>query len=72
MSLCRGNKIEDETQRYSSMRDSPFQRWKKDDDIPKLSHENLISQLMNSYDYNVNLRLIIFTSSCFEIRDKFI
>ena len=26
------------------------------DDVRKLSHENLISQLMNSNDYNVNLR----------------
>ena len=39
----------------------------KIDDIRKLSHENLISQLMNSNDYYVNLRLIVFISSCFEM-----
>ena len=42
------------------------------DDVRKLSHENLISQLMNSNDYNVNVGLIMFISSCFEIRDKLI
>ena len=42
------------------------------DDVRKLSHENLISQLLNSDDYYVNLRLIMFISSCFEIRDKLI
>ena len=38
----------------------------KVDDIRKLSHENLISQLINSNDYYVNLRLMMFISSCFE------
>ena len=50
-------------QRYSSMRDiflSKIER--KVYDIRKLSHENLISQLMNSNDYYVNLRLIVSTS----------
>ena len=42
------------------------------DDVGKLSHENLISQLMNSNDYNVNLRLSMFISSCFEMRNKLI
>ena len=41
-------------------------------DVRKLSHENLISQLMNSNGYCVNLRLIVFTSSYFEMRDKMI
>ena len=41
----------------------------KVDDIRKLSHENLISQLMNSIDYYVNLRLIMFISSRFEMRE---
>ena len=56
--LCSGNKIEDETyllldcQRYSSMRDIFLS---KIDDIRKLSHDNLKSQLMNSNDYYVNL-----------------
>ena len=44
----------------------------KIDGIRKLSHENLISQLMNSYDYYVDLRLITFISSRFEMRDKLI
>ena len=77
--LCSGNKIEDEThllldcQRYSSMRDIFLSKIEtKIDDIRKLSHENLISQLMNSNDYYVNLRLIVFISSCFEMRDKLI
>ena len=35
-------------------------------DIRKLSHENLILQLMNSNDHYVNLRLIMSISSCFE------
>ena len=77
--LCSGNKIEDEThllldcQRYSSMRDIFLSKIEtKIDDIRKLSHENLISQLMNSNDYYVNLRLTVFISSCFEMRDKLI
>ena len=79
--LCSGNKIEDEThlslesQRYSSMRDIFLSKIEtKIDDIRKLSHENLISisQLMNSIDYCVNFRLIIFISLCFEMRCKFI
>ena len=44
----------------------------KIDDIRKLSQENLISQLMNSNDYYVNLRLMMFISSCFEMRNKLI
>ena len=65
--LCSGNKIEDEThllldcQRYSSMRDIFLSKIEtKIDDIRKLSHKNFISQLMNSNDYYVNLRLIRF------------
>ena len=77
--LCSGNKIEDETrllldcQRYSSMRDIFLSEIEtKIDEIQKLSHENLISQLMNSNDYYVNLRLIMFISWCFEMRNKLI
>ena len=77
--LCSGNKIEDEThllldcQRYSSMRDIFLSKIEtKIDDIRKLSHENLISQLMNSNDYYFNLRLIMSISSCFEMRNKLI
>ena len=56
--LCNGNKIEAETyllldfQRYSWMRDTFLSKNEtKIDDIRKLSHENLISQLVNSNDY---------------------
>ena len=77
--LCSGSEIEDEThllldcQRYSSMRDIFLSKIEtKIDDMRKLLHENLISQLMNSNDYYVNLRLIMFISSCFEIRHKLI
>ena len=77
--FCGGNKIEDEThllldcQRYSSMRDIFLSKIQtKIDDIRKLSHENLTSQLMNSNDYNVNLGLIMFISSCFEMKDRLI
>ena len=77
--LCSRNKIEEEThllldcQRYSSMRDIFLSKIEtKIDDIRKLSHENLIPQLMNSNDYYVNLRLIMFISSCFEMKDKLI
>ena len=77
--LCSGNKIEDKThllpdcQRYSSMRDIFLSKIEtKIDDIRKLSYENLMSQLMNSNDYYVDLRLTVFISSCFEMRDKLI
>ena len=73
-SLCSGNKIAftalslfpDKRDIFLSKIETKF------DDIRKLSHENLISKLMNSNDYYVNLRLIMFISSCFEIRDKLI
>ena len=44
------------------------------DDIKKLSRENLISQLMNSNGIItiISLQLIVFISSCFEMRDKVI
>ena len=70
--FCTGNKIEDKThllldcQRYSSMRDIFLSK------IETKIDENLISQLMNSNDYYVNLRLIMFISSCFEMRNKLI
>ena len=57
------------------MRDIRFSKIEtKIDDIRKLVHENLISQMMNSNDYYVNLRLnyVDFISSCFEMRDKLI
>ena len=42
----------------------------KIDDIQKLSHENLISQLINSNFHYVNLRSIVFIPMSFEIREK--
>ena len=75
--LCSDIKIEDETHllldrdRYSLIRDIFLSKIEtKIDDIRKLSHENGISQLMNSNDYYVNLRLIVFISTCLEMRDK--
>ena len=32
--------------------------------------ENVFVQLMNSTDYYVNMQLVQFISSCFEMRDK--
>ena len=59
--LCSGNKIKDEIhllldcQRYSSMRDIFLSKIEtKIDDIRKVSHEKLISKLINSNDYYVN------------------
>ena len=39
----------------------------KINDVRQLSYKNFTPQLMKSNDYNVNLRLIMFISSCFEI-----
>ena len=77
--LCNSNKIEDETHfllycpRYSSIRDMFFS--KIESKIPflrLLSQETLISHLMNSTDYYINIQLISFISSCFELRDKLV
>ena len=77
--LCNSNKIEDETHflldcpRYSSIRDMFFS--KIESKIPflrLLSYETLISHLMNSTDYYINIQLISFISSCFELRDKLV
>ena len=77
--LCNSNKIEDETHflldcpRYSLIRDMFFS--KIESKIPflrLLSHETLISHLMNSTDYYINIQLISFISSCFELRDKLV
>ena len=73
------NKIKDETyllldcKRYCSIRDMLlFKTVTKIDDIRKLSHENLISLLMNANDYFVSLRLTVLISSWFEMKDKLI
>ena len=71
--------IEDEThflvdcQSFSSIRDMLFS--KLEPKIPFLrlqSHESLLSHLMNSTDYFINIQLISFISTCFELRDKLI
>ena len=79
MSPLSDNKTEDEThlslhcQKYASMRNIFLSTNETEiDDIRKLSHENLRSQLMNSNDYYVNLRLLMVILSFFEMRDKLI
>ena len=71
--LCNCNKIEGEThflldcQRFSSIRDMFVS--KLEPKIPFLrlqSHESLLSHLMNSTDYFINIKLISFMSTCFE------
>ena len=78
-SLCNCNKIEDETHflldcpSYSSIRDRFFSKIE-----PKilflllLSHETLLSHLMNFADYFINIQLISFISSGFELRDELV
>ena len=58
---------------FSSIRDMFFS--KLESKIPFLrlqSHESLLSHLMNSTDYFINIQLISFISTCFELRDKLI
>ena len=77
--LCNCNRIEDETHflldcpSFSSIRDMFFS--KLEPKIPFLrlqSHESLLSHLVNSTDYFINIQLISFISTCFELRDKLI
>ena len=71
--LCITNSLLLAFQRYSSIRVIFLSKTEtKIDDIRKLLHEIFISQLMNSNDCYINLRLIMFISSGFEIRDKLI
>ena len=69
--LCNCNRIEDETHflldcpSFSSTRDMFLS--KLEPKIPFLclqSHESLLSYLMNSTDYFINIRLISFISTC--------
>ena len=56
---------------FSLIRDMFFS--KLEPKIPFLrlqSHENLLSHLMNPTNYFINIQLISFISSCFELRDK--
>ena len=41
-------------------------------DFKSLSHDTLISLLMNSSDYLINCQLVSFISQCFELRTKLI
>ena len=50
----------------------PFQIENKNWWYSKLLPENLISQLMNFSDYFADLWIIMFISSCFEMREKLI
>ena len=73
------NRIEDKTHflldcpSFSWIRDMFF--CKLEPKIPFLrlqSHESLLSDLMNSTDYFINIQLISFISTCFELRDKLV
>ena len=78
-SLCNCNKIEDETYflldcpSYSSIRDRFFSKIQpKIPFLRLLSNETLLSHLINCTDYFINIQLISFISSCFELRDKLV
>ena len=72
--FCTSNKIEDENhflldfKAYSQIRDIFFS--KLENEI--LSHDTLITLLMNSSDYLINCQLVSFISQCFELRTKLI
>ena len=72
--LCNCNRIEDETHflldcpSFSSIREMFFSKLEPKIPFPRLqSHETLLSHLMNSTDYFINIQLISFISSCFEL-----
>ena len=67
--FCTGNKIEDENhflldcKAYSQIRDTFFSKLEtKITDFKSLSHDTLISLLMNSSDYLLNCQLVSFIS----------
>ena len=70
--VCSCKTIEDEVHflldcpSYSSLRDMFFT--KIEPSIP--AKETLLSHIMNSTDYFINIQLTSFVSSCFELRDK--
>ena len=77
--LCNCNRIEDETHfsldcpSFSSIRDMFFSKLEPKIPFVRLqSHESLLSHLKNSTDYFINIQLISFISTCFELRDKLI
>ena len=58
---------------YSQIRDTFFSKLEtKIPDFKSLSHDTLISLLMNSSDYLINCQLVSFISQCFELRTKLI
>ena len=77
--FCASKKIEDENhflldcKAYSQIRDIFFSKLEtKIPDFKSLSHDTLISLLMNSSDYLINCQLVSFISQCFELRTKLI
>ena len=76
--VCTSNKIEDENHflldcKASQIRDIFFSKLEtKIPDFKSLSHDTLISVLMNSSDYLINCQLVSFISQCFELRTKLI
>ena len=76
---CTSNKIEDEShflldcKAYSCKAYSQISKLEtKIPDFKSLSHDTLISLLMNSSDYLINYQLVSFISQCFELRTKLI
>ena len=71
--FCNCSRIEDETHflldfpSFSSIREMLFSKLE-----PKIPFLRLQSQKMNSTDYFINIQLISFISSCFELRDKLV
>ena len=78
-SLCNCNRIEDENHflldcpSFSSIIQMFFSKLEPKIRFLRLqSHVTLLSNLMNPTDYFINIHLISFISSCFELRDKLI
>ena len=76
-SLCNCNRIEDkihfllECPSFSSIRETLFS--KLEPKIPFIRLQSpLLSHLINSTDYFINIQLISFIQSCFELRDKLV
>ena len=74
---CTSNKIEDEShfllecKAYSQIGDTFFSKLEtKIPDFKSLSHDTLISLLMNSSDYFINCQLVSRILQCLELRTK--
>ena len=74
---CTSNKIEDEShfllecKAYSQIGDTFFSKLEtKIPDFKSLSHDTLISLLMNSSDYFINCQLVSCILQCLELRIK--